>query len=97
MHKRLNTSPTDTQIRAWLKRQPYWVRVDTTREQLAALAFAAGHVAALAERRRLRGLLAEAVSDIEDWAGYASEYFQEKHDLKGTLAKYHVALARSKP
>lgn len=30
----------------------------------------------------------EAAEDIESWAGYASAYFQEKHDLAGTLKKW---------
>lgn len=30
----------------------------------------------------------EAAEDIESWAGYASTYFQEKHDLAGTLKKW---------
>lgn len=44
---------------------------------------------------RVAGLekaLREAIESIEDWAGYASEYFQEKHDLKGELARLNSAL-----
>jgi hypothetical protein len=41
---------------------------------------------------RLRDALAEAVEDIEHWAGYASEYFREKWDLAGDLAKYRAVL-----
>ena len=40
----------------------------------------------------LEGALKDAREDIEDWAGYASEYFQDKHDLKGVLAKYDAIL-----
>jgi hypothetical protein len=40
-----------------------------------------------------RQLLAEAVDDIDDWASYASDYFREKHDLAGALARYRAALA----
>ena len=32
----------------------------------------------------------EAREEIADWAGYASEYFQEKHDLVDVLAKWQV-------
>jgi predicted nucleic acid-binding Zn-ribbon protein len=45
----------------------------------------------LAEAERL---LAEAVQDIGEWSGYASEYFQQKNDLAGCLAKY-VAFFRT--
>jgi len=44
----------------------------------------------------LESLLREAVQDISDWGSYASEYFQEKHDLAGTIAKYEVALSELK-
>ena len=45
-----------------------------------------------AERDRLRGQLSEAIEDIESWAGYASQYFQDKHDLQGCLARHRAAL-----
>ena len=45
-----------------------------------------------AEIDRLRDLLSEAVEDIQSWGGYASEYFQDKHDLKGCIARYRSAL-----
>ena len=37
--------------------------------------------------------LKEAREDIDNWAGYASEYFVEKHDLKGCLRGYEETLA----
>ena len=40
----------------------------------------------------LESLLREAVQDISDWGSYASEYFQDKHDLAGTIKKYESAL-----
>jgi hypothetical protein len=60
---------------------------------------AAGHIsaelgAAMAEIARLRGLLAEATQEIEDWGTYASEYFQERHDLPGTVARFRAALSQ---
>lgn len=46
-------------------------------------------------RRRaeqLEDALREAREMVEDWAGYASEYFQAKHDLQGDLAKLDAVL-----
>jgi hypothetical protein len=37
--------------------------------------------------------LKEAREDIDNWAGYASTYFVEKHDLAGCLRGYEEALA----
>lgn len=58
---------------------------------------------AAAELRRLDALnaelvaaLEEAVYEIEDWGAYASPYFQEKHDLEGSIAKVRAALAKAK-
>jgi hypothetical protein len=45
-----------------------------------------------AERDWFKELLAEAVDDIEHWGSYAGEYFQEKWNLAGDLAKYRAAL-----
>ena len=44
-----------------------------------------------AERQKLaeaQAKLEEAAEDIEGWGSYASQYFQEKHDLSGTVTKY---------
>lgn len=46
-----------------------------------------------AERERLRGALQDARECIEAWACYANEYFREKHDLAGDLARIDAALA----
>lgn len=35
--------------------------------------------------------LSEAADDIEGWGAYASQYFQEKHDLAGVVAEYRNA------
>ena len=40
----------------------------------------------------LESLLGEAIESIEDWAGYASEYFREKYGLAEELAKFRAAL-----
>lgn len=37
--------------------------------------------------------LEQAIADIEDWAAYASPYFQEKHDLAGCLENHRTALS----
>lgn len=42
---------------------------------------------------KYREALSGCLEDLQDWAGYASEYFQQKHDLKGDIAKYTQALA----
>lgn len=44
-----------------------------------------------AENERLRALLLEASEEIDSWGSYASEYFQQKHDLPGAVAKFHYA------
>jgi hypothetical protein len=45
---------------------------------------------------QLEGALSEAIEDIEHWGGYAGEYFQDKWDLKGSIAKARAALAGEK-
>lgn len=42
----------------------------------------------LTENDRLRALLAEAADCIASWGSYASEYFQEKHDLEGDVRRF---------
>ena len=42
----------------------------------------------------LEGVLADATQEVEEWGAYASEYFQEKHDLAGTVARFRAALSR---
>ena len=32
--------------------------------------------------------IAEAADEIESWGSYASDYFQDKHDLAGTVARF---------
>ena len=34
--------------------------------------------------------LEDATDEIESWGAYASEYFQEKHDLAGNVAKFRA-------
>lgn len=47
-----------------------------------------------AEVATLRTLLTEAAEDIADWGAYAGEYFQQKHDLAGCVARYRAALGK---
>ena len=42
------------------------------------------------------GALEEAIEDVEDWSGYATEYFQKKHNLEGCLKGHREALSRIK-
>lgn len=44
-----------------------------------------------AEVERLRNLLGDAADEIQNWGAYASEYFQEKHDLAGCVAEFKAA------
>lgn len=40
--------------------------------------------------------LREARDDVESWGAYASDYFTEKHDLAGDLARIDAILARAR-
>jgi chromosome segregation ATPase len=40
--------------------------------------------------------LREARDDVEAWAGYATDYFKEKHDLAGDLARIDALLSRAR-
>lgn len=44
-----------------------------------------------AEVEKLRKSLLDAAEEIDAWGSYASDYFQEKHDLAGCVAKFHAA------
>ena len=50
-----------------------------------------------AERDALRAGYTECLEDLQDWAAYASAYFQTKHDLAGDIARHTAALAQEKP
>ena len=58
----------------------------------------AANPAAVLELIRQRDELMEALKDaremVSDWAGYASPYFREKHDIDGDLKKLDDAIAR---
>jgi len=46
----------------------------------------------LAELERFIAGYQEAIEDIEGWGCYAAEYFQDKHDLAGCVAKHKALL-----
>lgn len=46
-----------------------------------------------AEVTRLVQALRDAREMVDEWAAYASDYFQEKWDLAGDLAKLDAVLA----
>ena len=55
-----------------------------------------------AELRRLHEVNAElvealknAAEEIESWGAYASPYFQNKHDLAGSVAAVHAVIAKA--
>jgi hypothetical protein len=60
---------------------------------------AAANPAAVLELIRQRDELMEALKDaremVSDWAGYASPYFQEKHDIDGDLKKLDDAISKA--
>jgi hypothetical protein len=45
-----------------------------------------------AEIERLRGALKDAIDSVEFWAAYASDYFKEKHDLVGEIARLSATI-----
>jgi hypothetical protein len=47
---------------------------------------------AIPEIERLRAVLSDAINLIEDWGGYATDYFQEKNKLVDDIAKLNAAL-----
>lgn len=53
------------------------------------------HMVNAAEVKALRALLREAVDSIEEWAGYADDYYRKKHDFAGELARYRAALGEN--
>jgi hypothetical protein len=50
----------------------------------------------LAEVERLRAALVEAADDLESWGAYAGEYFREKWDLAGDVARIRLAAVAPK-
>ena len=54
------------------------------------------HEADKARIAELELLLSDAAQEIEDWGAYAPEYFQEKHDLAGVVARFRAALSKPK-
>lgn len=50
--------------------------------------------AEMQKSQELLEALKEAADEIQDWGLYASEYFQNKHDLKGAINKARAAIAK---
>lgn len=49
------------------------------------------------ERDGLAKALADAIECVESWSAYASDYYREKHDLAGDLARLRAALPKEQP
>ena len=49
-----------------------------------------------AENERLRILLAEAATCIEDWGACTGAHFQQKHDLARDVRRFREAAAKEK-
>lgn len=47
----------------------------------------------LEKYNKLLNALKEATEDIADWGSYASDFFQEKHNWAGDIAKYRAIIA----
>jgi hypothetical protein len=41
---------------------------------------------------QLEAGLRDAIEAVDSWAGYASEYFQQKHDLEGDIERLRAVL-----
>ena len=55
-----------------------------------AVAYLDLHAQLAAKDRRISALeaaLGEAIESIEDWGAYISDYFRDKHDLRGDIAR----------
>ena len=46
--------------------------------------------------KRLADCLHEAAGEVEGWGNYASSYFQEKHDLRGNVARIYAEAAEAR-
>ena len=46
--------------------------------------------------KRLANALHDAADDVEGWGNYASSYFQEKHDLRGNVARIYAEAAEAR-
>jgi hypothetical protein len=101
-----NTSPGGCGIigpdKQWLGGMNDWVceySEEMTQSENNAAFIAAANPAAVLELIRQRGELMEALKDaremVSDWAGYASPYFQEKHDIDGDLKKLDDAISKA--
>ena len=44
------------------------------------------------QRDELLAALVDALTMVEDWSSYASDYFTEKYDLAGDIAKLNASI-----
>lgn len=73
-----------------------WFLKQELAQPAAHMMVIADALAAQQERiRTLEGALTDAIECVESWSGYASSYFQDKHDLEGDLKRLNAALAGS--
>ena len=73
-----------------------WQEVEALKAEVAGLrtgyeAYEQVNAELKAEVEGLRKSLLDAAEEIDAWGSYASDYFQEKHDLAGCVAKFHAA------
>lgn len=86
-------SITDDQLAAIEARADDYNRYERCNELEVARKIIGRDIPALvAEVRRLRELCAECIESIEDWAGYASDYYREKHGYEGEINDYKARL-----
>ena len=65
--------------------EKHWRPIEKERDKLSS------------EVEELRMLLIDAAGEIGEWGAYVSEYFQEKHDLAGCVAKFKDAARKLNP
>ena len=71
-----------------------YYRTSTASERISYMGVARAALSALPSRELLAealDALVEAHDCIASWGGYASSYFQEKHDLEGDLRRARAA------
>ena len=67
-------------------RKPTWDELDKAAAELRRL-----HEV----NQELLSALRVAVCEIADWGSYASEYFQNKHDLQGAISRATAAINKA--
>jgi len=88
--KELN--PDAVEFQKWWEHDSGWGGEPLAEYHLAKAAWNTGQAQLRARVAELQEGYREAIEDIDGWGCYASEYFQEKHDLAGTIAKHRKLL-----